>query len=113
MTRFYITLEVLVRDLSRRQMEDLFEPLADSVYDLSDVIDADLAMDLGKRVFEFTMAVDEDGPSNALQVALNAARTALHCTGASTAGWEDLFEFVRQNIWHEPRDRDGRSLTTA
>lgn len=104
MTRFYIDLEVLARGTSRGQMEDLFDPLADAVYDLSDVIDADLGMDAGKRTFEFSMAVDADSDREALQIALNAVRSALHRVGAYTPGWEQLFEIIRRTVWNEPAD---------
>lgn len=101
-TRFYIDLEVLARDTSRGQMEDMFEPLADALYDLSDVIDADLGMDAGKRTFEFSMAIDANTDRDALQIALNAVRTALHCIGVHTPGWESLFEIIRRTVWNEP-----------
>lgn len=108
MKRHYIDISVLVHGLSTTEMGEQFESLADAVYDLSDVIDPDLAIDLGRRLLEFSMAVDSESSPEALSIALNAARTALHRIGAGTAGWEQYFEVIEETIRVAPSDGEER-----
>jgi hypothetical protein len=98
MKRHYIDISVLVHGLAPAELESRFESLADAVYDLVDVIDPDLGMDLGRSLLEFSMAVDSESSPEALSTALNAARTVLHRIGATTAGWEQYFEIIEEHI---------------
>lgn len=102
MKRHYIQITVLVQCLSRAEMEALFEPIADAVFELSSIIDPDLSVDLGGRVFDFNMAVDADASPAALSTALNAVRSALHSAGAATPGWEQYFEVIEETIRVRP-----------
>lgn len=101
MTRYYLEITCLVRGVSRDEAEKLFDALADAVYDLSDVIDADLGANLADARFDFSMAVDAETEVEALQQGLAAVRTAVHATGGSTPGWEDHFEAVQHVVRRE------------
>lgn len=108
MERHYIDISVLVHGLSATELGEQFESLADAVYDRSDVIDPDLAIDLGRRLLEFSTAVASESSSEALGIALNAARTALHRIGASTADREQYFEVIEEFIRVPPSDAEER-----
>jgi hypothetical protein len=98
MTRYYLEITCRAHGISRDQAEEIFEPLADAVYDLADVVDADLGADLAKRLFDFTMAVDADDEVSALRQGLVAVRCAIHASGGSTPGWENHFETIQQVV---------------
>lgn len=102
MARYYLEITCLARDLTRDELEVRFEPLADAVYDLSDVIDADLGVDLDRRTFDFTMAVDADDEPSALAAGLAAVRCAVHAAELSTPGWEKHLETIQQLVRREP-----------
>lgn len=98
MTRFYTEITVRVIDLERSQLERVLEPLADAVYDLTGVIDADLGVDLRKSLLSFTMAVDASDEPTALATCLAAVRSAIHVVGGLTPGWEQHFEAIAQEV---------------
>jgi hypothetical protein len=101
MTRYYLEITCQVHGASRDTMEDLFEPLAEAVYDLTGVIDPDLGADMARSRFDFTMAVDADSEVDALRAGLAAVRSALHAIGESTPGWENHFEAIQQVVRRE------------
>lgn len=101
MTRFYLEITVQLRGATKSTMDELFEPLADAVYDLADVIDADLGADADSGRFDFTMAVDADSEVAALQAGLVAVRSAIHAAGHATPGWEEHFETIQQVVRRE------------
>lgn len=101
MIRYYLEITVQVSGLSDDAVKALFDPLAEAVYDLADVVDADLGARIGDREFDFTMAVDADGAPDALTRGLAAVRCALHATGGSTADWEDHFATVQSLVRKE------------
>lgn len=117
MTRHYI--EVIVQmHLTRERMEQLTETLVDAVFELSGVIDPDLAVDYRELQFEFNMAVDAEDSPDALRTALSAVRTALHQVGEPTPGWDDLFRIIKETILPEPfpaeaSAQEGNSLEYA
>ncbi|MGH9211041.1 MAG: hypothetical protein ACRD2C_10205 [Acidimicrobiales bacterium] len=100
MDRYY--LEITVRVVDDVDVEALFDPLAEAVYDLVDVIDADLGARFGDREFDFTMTLDAEDAPSALGTGLTAVRTALHATGGATLGWERHFEAIRHMVQAEP-----------
>lgn len=102
MSRYYLEITVKVQDLDRAEIEDLFDPLADAVYDLADVEDADLGARFDDSEFDVTMTVEAEDPPGALAAGLAAVRTAFHVTGGSTAGWEAHFEAIKQVVNSEP-----------
>lgn len=102
MTRFYLEITVRASGLPADKVERLFDPLADAVYDLVDVIDADLGARIGDSEFDFTMAVDAEDEPSALTVGLSAVRCALHAVGGSTPGWEDHFAAIQSLVRQEP-----------
>lgn len=102
MNRYYLEITCLARDVTREQLEEQFEPLADAVYDLSDVIDADLGADLDARTLDFTMAVDAEDEAAALAAGVAAVRCALHAARWSTPGWEKHFEAIQHLVRREP-----------
>jgi hypothetical protein len=105
MTRYYLEITVQATGLSRDDHEAIFEPLADAVYDLGDVIDAELGADLTEDLYEFTMAVDATDEVEALRAGLAAVRCAIHTVGAAPAGWDNRFKTVQQVV------RDEAALT--
>jgi hypothetical protein len=102
MNRYYLEITVQVTGLATDEVEALFDPLADAVYDLADVVDADLGARLGDSEFDFTMAVDAEDPPSALSAALAAVRCALHTVGGSTPGWEKHFAEIQHLVRAEP-----------
>lgn len=101
MTRYYLEITCQMQDASRSKMESLFQPLADAVYDLTGVIDADLGADTERGLFDFTMAVDAADEIAALQAGLAAVRCALHAAGEATPGWEQHYETIKQVVARE------------
>lgn len=101
MIRYYLEITCQLQNGSRDEMEELFEPLADALYDLTNVIDADLGANLDRGQFDFTMAVDADDEVAALQAGIAAVRSAVHATGGGTPGWEQHFETIRQVVSRE------------
>jgi hypothetical protein len=93
-TRYYLIITCKMIGLSETETYELFDPLAEAVADLGDVIDADLGANAVTGLFDFSMAVDARDEVSALQAGLAAVRTAVHATGGSTAGWEEHFEAV-------------------
>lgn len=102
MTRYYIEITVRVSGLPTDRVEALFDPLADAVYDLADVIDADLGARIGAREFDFTMMLDAQDEPSALTAGLAAVRCAVHAVGGSTPGWEDHFAAIQSLVRAEP-----------
>jgi len=102
MTRHYLEITVKVTGLPRDRVESLFDDLAEAVYDLADVVDADLGARLGDQEFDFTMAVDADEAPEALRIGLASVRCALHVAGGATPGWEEHFEAIQHLVRSEP-----------
>jgi hypothetical protein len=98
MTRFYLEITIRVSGLPADDVERLFDPLAEAVYDLTGVIDADLGARIGDSEFDFTMAVDADDEPSALTAGLSAVRCALHAAGGATPGWEDHFAAIQSLV---------------
>lgn len=101
MTRYFVEITVQVVDLSREDLENAFEPLADAVYGLDTVIDADLGMDLDGSRITFTMSVDAEDEPAALGTGLAAVRRAIQTAGGASAGWGDRFHAVQQELHRE------------
>lgn len=102
MNRYYLEITVKATGLTPTQVDDLFDPLADAVYELTDVIDADLGARLNHAEFDVTMAIDADNELTALSQGIAAVRCAIHAAGGATPGWEEHFETIRQEIRREP-----------
>jgi hypothetical protein len=102
MTRYYLEITCNVLGLGRSELEERFDTIADAVYDLTDVVDADLGMDLDNDRLDFTMAIDANDEPDALGKGLAAVRCAIHASGGSTPGWERHFEAVKQVVSREP-----------
>lgn len=101
MTRYYLEITIKVSGLPTDRVERLFDPLAEAVYDLADVVDADLGARIGDHEFDFTMAVDADDDPAALTIGLSAVRCAWHAVGGSTPGWEDHFAAIQSLVRKE------------
>jgi hypothetical protein len=93
-SRYYLVITCKMVGPSEPELDALFEPLADAVADLSDVIDADLGANTAEGLFNFTMAIDAPDEVSALQMGLVAVRSAVHAAGGATPGWEQNFEAV-------------------
>lgn len=102
MNRYYLELTVHLPGLDADQAEAAFEPLADAVYELVDVADADLGARLAESEFDFTMFVDAEDEVAALTAGLAAVRTAIHAVGGATPSWEGHFETIQQLVRREP-----------
>ncbi len=98
MTRYYLEITCRAHGISRDRAEEIFDELAEAVYDLADVIDADLGANLEECLLDFTMAIDAEDEVSALRQGLTAVRTAIHASGGSTPGWEDHFETIQQIV---------------
>ena len=98
MTLYYTEITIRVSGLPADQVERLFDPLADAVYELADVIDADLGARIDDHEFDFTMTIEADGAPDALATGLSAVRCALHAAGGSTPGWEDHFAAIQSLV---------------
>jgi hypothetical protein len=96
MTRYYLEITCQMQGMPLKDAETVFERLADAVYGLTSVIDADLGRS-GDR-FDFSMAIDAEDPPSALADGLSALRCAIHTAGGNTAGWENYFETIKQVI---------------
>lgn len=95
MNRYYI--EIVLQagsEVSERDLRTMFDPIADAVYELTDVIDADLGANLAERTLEFMMSVDADNEIDALAKAVAATRTAIEATA-------DHFEAIQQTVRKE------------
>jgi hypothetical protein len=101
MTRYYLEITCRVHGVPREEAEEIFDRLADAVYDLTDVIDPDLGANLAEGLFDFAMAVDAPDEVSALGQGLAAVRCAIHASGGSTPGWEDHFETIQQVVRRE------------
>jgi len=101
MTRYHVELDCTVLDISEGAFAALFEPVADALYDLDGLIDADLAASTGERLFTFSMSVDAPDQVAALTAAVSATRTAVHVAGGSTPEWEKHLAMVRTLITDE------------
>jgi len=102
MTRYYLEITVKVSGLPTARVEALFDPLADAVYDLAEVVDADLGARIADNEFDFTMAIDAEDEPSALTAGLSAVRCALHAVGGATPGWEDHFAAIQSLVRAEP-----------
>lgn len=91
-TRYYLLITCKIIGPSRAELDALFEPLADAVADLADVVDADLGANIAEGLFDFSMAIDTSDEVSALQAGLAAVRSAAHAAGCSTPGWEQHIE---------------------
>lgn len=101
MNRYYVEIVCRANSITRAQLEAMFEPIANAVYELTGVIDADLAANFGDLTLEFMMSVDAGDEVRALGASLAATRTALHAAGHSTPGWERIFETIQQTVRKE------------
>lgn len=102
MTRYYLEITIRASGLPTDRVEGLFDPLAEAVYDLAEVVDADLGARIGDGEFDFTMALDADDEPSALTAGLAAVRCAVHAVGGSTPEWEDHFAAIQSLVRAEP-----------
>lgn len=101
MNRFYIEIVCQSGGATAEHLEARFTDIADALYDLTEVVDADLGANFEDRTLEFMMFVDSDDEVGALTTALAATRTALHAAGHPTPGWEKDFETIQQTVRKE------------
>lgn len=91
MDRYYVTVTVTM-GLSGNALAEKFDLLAEAVYDLTGVIDPDLAFDLAAGTADFSMGIDAETADEALRDVILAIRAAVHAAGAGTSGWEKAIE---------------------
>lgn len=81
-------------DKAPESMEAVFDLLADAGADIAEdshgYIDSDVGMDMGQRIIELTVMLDDDDDDRAVQRGMVAARTIIHAAGGPTHGWDKL-----------------------
>lgn len=100
MTRYYVEITVQA-DMPRTDREELFQSLAEAVYDVAGVNDADLGANFAAGVFDFVMTVEAGDEVSALSAGLTGVRTAVHAAGGATYGWDDHFEAIKHVVRKE------------
>lgn len=106
MTNYLVRLECVAQlgaaDDPRAALAADFNAIADALFDLDDVHDQDLIADLSTGTLTFSIGVEADDESGALDRALGAVRTALHVAGRGTPGWEQHYRMLRQEVGEAP-----------
>ncbi len=108
--KFYAEFEL---DAAGPIPEEMFDALADALYDLEagdeDIEDTDLGASLADGRATVTMTVDAGDPALAGTKALAAVRAAIHAIGGATPGWETDRGVMRV----APADAADRLFTSA
>lgn len=111
---YYIELSFAVDDDGvPSDLEPMIDPLLTAFDDVVDVTDVDLGADLAKAQMDVCMHVDAESEVAAYEVAMTAARTAIHAAGHSTPGWEKAFNNMIESGQYKSVIKPAAGQTTA
>lgn len=85
--------------------DEIFDAIADAFFDCTGVEDHDVSAHAVEGTLTFSMSVTAEDVAKAFTTAVAAVRTAVHCAGHSTPGWEDMTRVVSSQM-HASEDRE-------
>ena len=83
--RFHIELKLCASGMNVETFDALFDPVADALYDMAEIIDPDLTSDSADLVLTFSMGVESVYEYDAVTAAMAAPRAAVIRAGASAS----------------------------